>query len=146
MSSSHVVSCASGPLTFLHRCCLINRVLSADSTCWSHKITQLFAASADVGENSTTTASMPIYASHTDLHACCAPVQSVNSLCHHTTSASLPDDSRAPLLDFATVYGSLFHHVNPSHHLRLGSKLLCFLLFNSINLFTVMSRVPLCGT
>jgi len=33
--SSHAVSCASGPSKFLHRCCLITRVSSADSTCWS---------------------------------------------------------------------------------------------------------------
>ena len=61
--SSDAVNCASGPSKFLHRCCLITRVSSADSTCWSPRITQPFAVSADVGVISTTTVSMPICAS-----------------------------------------------------------------------------------
>jgi len=79
MSSSYAVNCASGLSKFLHRCCLTIRVLSADSTCWSLRTTQPFVASADVGVNSTMTASMRI----------CASLKWYATRQHHVASLSL---------------------------------------------------------
>jgi len=48
MFSLDAVNCVCSPSTFLQQCCLVTRVSSADSTCWSPTITQPFAVSADV--------------------------------------------------------------------------------------------------
>jgi len=79
MSSSHAVNCASSRSKFLHQYSLTIRVSSADSTSWSLRTTQPFVVSADVGVNSTVTASMRI----------CARLKWFVTRQHHLASLSL---------------------------------------------------------